>query len=89
VVTRAPFPGGPSTTRPAPVAPGFSGAVALRVDDGGITEVGRITHPNPVGGAAAIRRSYVVGSRLLTLSDRGVASHDLASLAAQGFLALA
>jgi uncharacterized secreted protein with C-terminal beta-propeller domain len=64
----------------------FSGALALRVEDGGITEVARITHPTSTTGSQ-IKRSFVVGGRLLTVSANGVASNDLASLADQGFTA--
>ncbi|HEY5145091.1 MAG TPA: beta-propeller domain-containing protein [Solirubrobacteraceae bacterium] len=68
-----------------PDAP-FIGAVGLHVDKAkGIDEVGRVTHGtgpyNP-----SIERSVVVGDRLYTLSDLGVASSRLATLAPLGFL---
>ncbi len=68
-----------------PNAP-FIGAVGLHVDKAkGIDEVGRVTHGtgpyNP-----SIERSVVVGDRLYTLSDLGVASSRLATLAPLGFL---
>lgn len=81
---------GPSQLLVIPVRlsgpPVFTGALVFQVHDGGITEVGRITHRTGTG-QEQIRRSFVVGSRLLTVSGRGVASHDLASLADQGFTA--
>jgi uncharacterized secreted protein with C-terminal beta-propeller domain len=81
---------GPSQLLVIPIrldSPSFNGAMALRVQDGGITEIGRITHPPSSLGSTSIRRSFVVGSRLLTVSGSGVASHDLGSLASQGFTA--
>ncbi len=68
-----------------PNAP-FIGAVGLHVEQAkGIAEVGRVTHGtgpyNP-----AIERSVVVGDRLYTLSDLGVASSRLSTLAPLGFL---
>jgi uncharacterized secreted protein with C-terminal beta-propeller domain len=65
----------------------FVGAVGLRVRRAqGIEEIARITHgadPYP----AAIRRSLVARGRLYTISDRGIASAKLDTLAALGFLA--
>ena len=49
----------------------------------GIDLVGRITHPT--GTAAAITRSTVVGGSVFTVSDAGVASNSLATLAGQGW----
>ncbi len=68
-----------------PNAP-FIGAVGLHVDRAkGIDEVGRVTHGtgpyNP-----SIERSVVVGDRLYTLSDLGVAASRLSTLAPLGFL---
>lgn len=60
-----------------------SEAVVLRVTDGGITELGTITHPatpaNPAGGQ--IRRSLVAGNALWTLSDAGLKANGIATLA--------
>ncbi len=65
----------------------FSGAVGLRVRKAqGIDEIGRITHgddPYP----ATIRRSVVVGKRVYTISERGIAASALDDLAPLGFLA--
>jgi uncharacterized secreted protein with C-terminal beta-propeller domain len=64
----------------------FTGAVGLRVTKGGIDEIARITHGNDPY-PAAIRRSLVAGGRVYTISDRGIASAKLDSLAPIGFLA--
>jgi uncharacterized secreted protein with C-terminal beta-propeller domain len=51
----------------------------------GIEFVGRITHPAGTSPAAAIRRSVVVGASVFTISDGGVASSSLATLAPEGW----
>ena len=51
----------------------------------GIELVGRITHPAGTTAATAIRRSVVIGNRVLTVSDGGVASSSLATLGSQGW----
>jgi hypothetical protein len=67
-------------------SPGFTGAVALKVDAGGIDEVGRIAH-DPVGGSVPpIARSIVIGDRLLTLSDGGVLASALDGFGPLGWL---
>ena len=66
----------------------FVGAVGLRARRSGVTEVGRVTHPQVVEGGspgAAIRRSLVVGGTLFTVSDVGVKATSLASFTALGF----
>lgn len=82
---------GPSQLLVIPVRlsgpPVFAGALVFQVRDSGITEVGRIAHPGTSTGQDQIRRSFVVGTRLLTVSARGVASNDLGSLGDQGFTA--
>ncbi len=67
----------------------FTGAVGLRVRRAqGIEELGRVTHARAEDGwSPPVRRSMVVGDRLLTLSDRGIASSRLATLAPIGFTA--
>ena len=65
----------------------FAGAVGLRVNRGGITELGRVSHPR--GTASAIRRSVVVGDTLYTVSDEGVAASSLGTFAELGFARLA
>ena len=60
----------------------FVGAVAFRVGDRAVTEAARITHP----GSTPIQRSLVVGERLLTVSQVGLATNDLSSLADGGFV---
>jgi hypothetical protein len=49
--------------------------------NGGLREVGRVSHD----GGATIRRSLVVGSRLLTVSDAGVRASRLDTLAGVGW----
>ncbi len=51
----------------------------------GIEPAGRITHPAGTTGGATIRRAVVVGDSVFTVSDAGVASSNLATLAAQGW----
>jgi hypothetical protein len=66
----------------------FQGAIGFHVDRDAITEVGRFEHPAADGGyVSPIQRSLVVGSRLFTLSDAGLLSSDLGSLAAGPWLA--
>jgi hypothetical protein len=74
---------GTAETAPAAYAAGF------RIDPAaGIAEAGRIEHPRDPSGVAPIRRSVVVGSRLITLSDRGLLASDLTTLAAQAWVPL-
>lgn len=70
--------------RPCPVSPMYyepkAEAVGLTVKPEGIAEAGRIAH-----GKAIVRRSIVLGDRLLTVSDAGVAASSLDTWAEQGF----
>jgi uncharacterized secreted protein with C-terminal beta-propeller domain len=59
------------------VGQGFHGAVGLRTGSDGLELAGRTAHG---GSLAAIRRSLVIGDLLYTVSNRGVAVHDPASL---------
>jgi uncharacterized secreted protein with C-terminal beta-propeller domain len=70
------------------VVPFQQRAVGFHVSAGGIEEVGRIEDGNgkPVL-SAGIRRSLVVGDSVLTVSDAGVKSSNLATLAEQGWTA--
>ena len=62
----------------------FTGAAGFRVDRAaGIAEAGRVRHP----GGGSVRRSVVVGPRLLTVSDGGVRASALDTLAPAGFAA--
>ena len=73
----------------------FVGALGLRVRRAaGITEVGRVSHPDmsgaaPVGSPGTpIRRSVVVGDALYTVSAAGVRGSRLGSFADLGFARL-
>jgi uncharacterized secreted protein with C-terminal beta-propeller domain len=62
---------------------GSSGALVLRVDEGGFTELGQVSHPiSTIGweGGGHIVRSLVVDDTLWTVSDTGLAAHDLSTL---------
>jgi uncharacterized secreted protein with C-terminal beta-propeller domain len=84
----------PARLAVVPVDPGFdeaigagafTGAVAFRFGRGtGVWEAGRIAHWSGRG-AWSVRRSIVVGNRLYTLSDAGVAANDVWSLTRLGF----
>ena len=68
------------------VVPFDQRAVGYRVGRArGIELVGQITHPTGTAVSPAIRRSVVVGDSVFTVSDAGVASSSLATLAAQGW----
>jgi hypothetical protein len=62
---------------------GRNGSVALilRVDASGISEVGAVDHGEAKDWAPPIRRSMVIGDVLVTVSDAGVMTSDLADLA--------
>ncbi|HUR22665.1 MAG TPA: beta-propeller domain-containing protein [Acidimicrobiales bacterium] len=62
---------------------GFVGAVGFRVDEREVKELGRIRHR----GDMPIRRSLVVGDSVLTLSEDGLLTSDLATLADRTWLA--
>ena len=61
---------------------GTSTAVGFTVADGQVAEAGRV----PQRDRQPIRRSVVVGDRLLTLSDAGLQTNDLATLTEQAWL---
>lgn len=65
----------------------FAGAVGVRVSRaGGLEEIGRVTHPlEPFG--APVRRSVVIGDRLITISEAGVGASELATLKRRGYVA--
>ncbi len=68
------------------VVPFVQSAMGYRVGRArGIELVGQITHPTGTAGWNAIRRSVVIGDSVFTVSDAGVASSSLATLAAQGW----
>jgi hypothetical protein len=64
----------------------FSGAVGLTVERAGIAEAGRATH-RLQGQDWPVRRSLVVGGRLLTISDVGIERNSLTGLAEEAWLA--
>ena len=55
-------------------------AAVLRVGDGTLTHRGDLDHEPNAGNPAAVRRSFVVGSNVYTVSYAGLARHDLNSL---------
>ncbi len=65
----------------------FSGAIGFNVNRSAIAEAGRISHPGSDGFTPTVQRSVVIGSRLFTLSDGGLLSSDLHTLAAGPWLA--
>ncbi|GII75606.1 hypothetical protein Sru01_05880 [Sphaerisporangium rufum] len=71
------------------------GAVALRIGDREITEIGTITHPKVTRGDdgtmidPAIRRCLVIGDTLWTVSDAGLRISDLTTLAERGHIPFA
>ena len=64
----------------ASAGPGFTGALALRVDQSGIAEVGRVAHDPVNGYPPPVTRSLVIGGSLWTLSDGGVMASALDGL---------
>jgi hypothetical protein len=64
---------------------GFSGAVGLRVGSTDLQEAGRLRHAGSESWDPAIRRSFVVGDVLYTVSDQGLKASDLHSLADRGW----
>jgi len=68
-------------------APGFTGALALRVDQSGIAEVGRVAHDPVNGYPPPVTRSLVIGGSLWTLSDGGVMASALDGLGRLGWVA--
>ena len=65
------------------------GALVLRVDGGGFTELGLVTHPTPAGWehTGQIRRSLVIGDTLWTVSTAGLQANALSTLAPLAWIA--
>ena len=68
----------------------FTGAIGFHAGVKGIDEAGRVTHPDPPGPASRgyrppIRRALVVGDHLFTVSDVGIRSSRLDTLADVAF----
>jgi uncharacterized secreted protein with C-terminal beta-propeller domain len=59
--------------------PVFIGAAGFRVDRAGIADLGRISHPVKAEWRGQIRRSFVVGDRLFTVSEAGMLASPLAT----------
>ena len=68
-------------------SPGFTGAIALKVDGSGIAETGRLAHDPTDGLVPAINRSIVIGDQLLTVSDGGVLASALDGFGRVGWVA--
>jgi uncharacterized secreted protein with C-terminal beta-propeller domain len=64
----------------------FAGAVGLKVERAGIGEAGRASHELD-GQGWPVRRSLVVGGRLVTISDVGIERNSLTGLAEEAWLA--
>jgi hypothetical protein len=58
--------------------------VGFTVSGDSVTELGRVQHRD----RSPIRRSIVVGDRVLTLSETGLGGNDLATLAERSWLPL-
>jgi hypothetical protein len=65
-------------------------ALALRVTDTGVEQIGTVSQPRSGvaqrGGGSGIRRSLVIGSTLWTVSDNGLQASDLATLHQVGWV---
>jgi Beta propeller domain len=68
-------------------SPGFTGAIALKVDGSGIAEAGRVAHDPADGYVPPINRSIVIGDELLTVSDGGVLASALDGFGRLGWVA--
>ncbi|HEX2015108.1 MAG TPA: beta-propeller domain-containing protein, partial [Solirubrobacteraceae bacterium] len=77
-------PSGPATADSS--GSSFVGAIGYHVD-GGISELGRVSHDASSGYPPAIQRSLVVGPHVFTISDTGVMASTLSTLAREGFVA--
>jgi uncharacterized secreted protein with C-terminal beta-propeller domain len=60
---------------------GTAGALALRITDGSITELGLIEHPGAATYERTIRRSLVIDGTLWTVSAQGLLANDAQSAA--------
>jgi len=69
------------------IAPAGVGAVGLDVAPAtGITPIARVRHPVRAGEIDPVRRSLVAGEVLVTVSDGGIQTSELGSLAPRGWL---
>lgn len=69
----------------------WTGVVAVAMSDGQLREAGRIAHPEDPGSdwQPPIRRSFVVGEAVFTVSDLGVQANDLRTLESRGYVPFA
>lgn len=69
--------------------PGWPAGVGIRIDDDQLSEVGRVTHDKRASDAmwdAQIQRAVVMRDALLTISNHGLLTSDLRSLAERTWL---
>ena len=78
---------GSSGSAIAPAAAQFVGAIGFHIDHSGISEVGRIAHPQVGGSSPQITRAVVIGNELYTVSDEGILRSSLGTLAPGAFAA--
>ena len=68
----------------------FAGAVGLRIDRSGITEIARISHPSSSsadgGYMGGVRRSLVADGALDTISESGLLASDLTTLRSRAWV---
>ena len=61
----------------------FTGAIAIEIGEGNLTEIGRLSHPDAgswdTGWNSAIIRSLVISDSVYTISNRGILQSDLAT----------
>jgi hypothetical protein len=58
----------------------FIGAAGFRVDPSGIADLGRLSHPVRDEWMGQIRRSFVVGARVFTVSESGILASPIDTL---------
>jgi hypothetical protein len=75
----------PCLTPLQPAEQSFTGALAFRVGQAGIEQLGQIVQDSSNGLTPVIERSLVVGDQLFTVSQQGVMASSLDTLARQAF----
>jgi hypothetical protein len=76
----------PCLTPLQPAGQSFTGALAFRVGQAGIQQLGQIVQDSANGLTPVIERSLVVGGQLFTVSQQGVMASSLDTLARQAFV---